>query len=71
MRAGLDRAATLVPGTGYAELTAGVARPWGEGLEAYARIEAGWRPLTNLSAFAFGEATLQGASAGIGARLTW
>jgi len=71
MRAGLDRAATLVPGTGCAELTAGLAKPWGKGLEAYVRASVEWRPLTNLSAFAFGEATLQGATAGIGAMVNW
>ena len=71
MRAGLDRASKLLPGTGYAELTAGLVKPWAEGLGGYVRGELGMHLNQGLSAFAFAEATLQGGQAGVGARLSW
>ncbi len=71
MRSGLDRVAQLVPGTGFLDVTAGVAKPWQGSLDAFVRAEAGWHPTDNLSAFAFAQADLQGAKAGIGARVTF
>lgn len=71
VRAGLDRAASLVPGSGYAELTAGVVKPWESGLNAFVRAEIGWHPAENVSLFAFGEADVHGAQAGVGSRITF
>lgn len=61
----------LVPGTGFAELTAGVDKPWAGDLNAFVRGELGWHPKDNLEAFAFGQADLHGAQAGIGARVSF
>lgn len=71
MLAGLDRAGLLPTGTGYAELTAGVAKPWQGDLDAYVRGELGWHPTDSLSAFAFAEGGLRGVQAGVGARVTF
>lgn len=71
MCAGLDSAEHLGVGRGYLEASAGVDRPWNGPLEAFARLEAGAHPLTNLSLFAFGQADLVGLSAGAGARVTF
>ncbi len=68
---GLDRVGMLTPRTGYAELTAGVAMPWIGDTSAFLRAEVGLRPLENLSAFAFVEATRLGATAGLGVRVHW
>lgn len=72
VRAGLDRVGSLVPGTGYLELTAGVSKPWDDALSAFARAEAGWKPRENVDLFGFAQVDTQnGAQAGVGARLTW
>lgn len=72
VRAGLDRVAKLIPGSGYLELTAGVAKPWDDALSAYARAEVGWKPRENVDLFGFAQVDSQsGAQAGVGARLTW
>lgn len=77
--AGLERAASLKPGQGYVELTAG-ARGEGASVVGFARGELGARVTPGLSLFGFGEATLTGGldrgltpgwMAGVGARLTW
>ena len=75
--AGLDKAGALDVGRGYLEATAGVKT----GTGIFGRIEAGARPLENLSVFGYGQITAplpgtpQGwgptGEAGIGARLTW
>lgn len=74
VRAGLDAVERLSPGGGFAELLAG-ARGGPAGVEAFARGEAGWHLSPNASAFAFGEATLNGTGpawqTGIGARFAW
>jgi hypothetical protein len=60
-------------GGGYLEATAGLTSLGG----AFGRIEAGARPLQNLTAFAYGQVAtpLQTfapvAEAGVGLRLTW
>lgn len=72
VRAGLDRVAKLIPGSGYLELTAGVDKPWDAALNAYVRTEIGWKPHESVDLFGFAQADTQsGAQAGIGARLTW
>lgn len=69
VRAGLDSASKLVPGHGEFDLTAGVAKDWGGGMDAFVRAELQWHPTDNLDAFAFAQADGQGASAGLGARV--
>ncbi len=69
MRSGLERVGRLAPGSGFAEVTAGVVAPWSGALDAYVRAELGWHPTESLSAFAFAQAGLQGAQAGVGGRL--
>ncbi len=71
LRTGLDRATLLPIGTGFAQLSAGMVKPWGGTLDAFVRAELGARPLANLSAFAFAEANRFGAQAGVGARVTF
>ena len=71
VRSGLERAKLLPVGAGYAELTAGLANPWGGDLNAYVRAELGWHPTDTLTAFGFAQADRAGVQAGIGARLTW
>lgn len=71
MKAGLERAASLVPGSGYFEVSAVAAKPWGGALDAFVRAELGWHPTDSLTAFGFAQADLQGAQAGVGARLTF
>lgn len=76
--AGLARVDALVPGTGYAEVTAG-ARGEGASVVGYVRGEVGARPTKNVSLFGFGEATLGGTFErltpgwmfGVGTRVTW
>lgn len=75
VRSGLDRAGKLLPGHGYAELSAG-ARGVGRGLAAYARGELGARLDERLAVFGFAEALLPSSltpewQAGVGARVTW
>lgn len=69
MRAGLERAAKLVPGTGFLEVTAGVAKPWQGGLDAFVRAELEWRPTERLTTGAFAQAGLEGVAAGIFGRI--
>ncbi len=71
VRAGLDRVDALVPGHGFANLTAGVNQQWGGQLGAFVEAEVGFKPRENVDLFAFGKADLAGASAGLGARLTF
>lgn len=75
LAAGLKRVDALVPGQGFAELTAGARGDFAGGLVGFARGELGYKPLTNLSLFAFGEATVGGMTpgwmAGVGGRVTW
>lgn len=67
----MDRAESLKVGTGYAEVTAGFVKPWESGLNAYVRGEVGWHPAANVGLFGFAEANMDGAQAGIGARITF
>jgi len=73
VRSGLDRARLLPVGGGYLEATAGVTSIGA----AFGRVEAGARPLTNLTAFAYGQlsTSLQTfapvAEAGVGLRFSW
>ncbi len=54
--------------TGYVQALLG----WSDGAGAVGRVEAGYRPLQNLGAFAYGEwSSKLGASAGAGIRLTF
>lgn len=69
--AGLDRVAKLVPGSGFLDVTAVAEKPWGGALDAFVRAELGWHPADNLTAFAFAQAGLQDAQAGIGARVAF
>ena len=71
VRSGLDRARLLPVGTGYAELTAGLAQSWGGGLDAYVRGELGWHPADGLTAFGFAQADRVGVQAGLGARINF
>lgn len=71
MRAGLDRAAKLVPGSGFAEVTAGIRNDWQSGLNAFVRGEVGFKPRENVDLFGFAEADRVGFQAGVGARLTF
>jgi hypothetical protein len=66
LRGGLDRVANSVPvGHGYVEALAGMSASDG----AFARVEAGYHPLANLSLFADAEdSQARGAVAGVGAR---
>jgi hypothetical protein len=52
---------------GYLEALAGVSSDAGP----FARLEAGYRPFTNLGLFSFAEWTPSSAQAGAGARLTF
>lgn len=73
VRSGLDRAKLLPVGGGYLEATAGLNSLVG----AFGRVEAGVRPLENLTAFAYGQAStgLQTLAptfeAGVGLRIGW
>lgn len=75
VRSGLDRAKLLPVGGGYLEATAGMTSKLGGG--AFARLEAGMRPLENLTLFGYGQVStpLQTfapvAEAGVGLRLTF
>ena len=71
MRSGLERVALLPVGTGYAEITAGVAHSWQAGLDAFVRGEIGIKPRENVDLFGFAQADRAGAQAGVGARVTW
>ncbi len=71
LRSGLDRASRLVPGSGFAELTAGVVHPWQGDTSAFLRGEVGWHLAEPLAAFAFAQADRVGIQAGIGARLSF
>lgn len=75
VEAGLSRVDALVPGTGYAEVTAG-ARGEGTSVVGYVRGEVGAKPTKNVSLFGFGEATVNdrltpGWMLGVGTRVTW
>lgn len=69
VRAGLDRVAPLVPGTGFLDFNAGVDRTWQGQLGAFAELDVGFKPVENVDLFGFARADLAGASAGIGARV--
>ncbi len=71
VRAGLDRTATLVPGTGFLDFEAGVNNQWQGGLGAFVGLEAGFKPRENVDLFGFAKADLQGVQAGVGARVTF
>jgi len=63
-------------GAGYVDVTAGVRGDWLRGaLAGFARVEAGYHPVSNVDLFAFGDATLGGSmpgwQAGLGARVHW
>lgn len=76
MTAGLLKASKLVPGSGWAALTASVA---GQGLGSpavEARAELGWKPSASSTLFAFTAAQAQlnqplAWQAGLGARVEW
>lgn len=55
------------PGRGYVEGIAAVSTLTGP----MARLEAGWRPRSNLGLFGYGQWTPDESSAGLGARLTF
>lgn len=67
----MDRVGKLFPGTGFAELTAGITKPWDGALNAAVRAEVGFKPRDNVDLFGFGQADLRGAQAGVGARITF
>jgi hypothetical protein len=67
IRDGLSRAHLVPIHTAWAEVQAGWVRSAG----AYARAEAGWRPLPPLSVYGFGQASQSETMAGVGARVTW
>lgn len=71
MRAGLDRVGALLPGTGFAELAAGVSHDFQKGLDAFVRGEIGFKPRENVDLFGFAQADRVGVQAGVGARVTW
>lgn len=75
VRAGLDGAAKLGEGHGYAELTAGAKGLWEGPSVAFVRGEVGWKPSKPVTLFGYGEATLGGQlpgwQAGLGIRATW
>ncbi len=62
----------MPPGTGFAELTAGLTQPWGGTFDAFVRGQAVANLVPGLAAFGFGQADLRGGlSAGLGLRGTW
>lgn len=61
----------LVPRTGFGEVTAGVSTGWQSDLAAFVRGELGFKPREDLDLFSFAQADLRGASAGVGARVTF
>ncbi len=67
----MDRVESTKVGTGFAELTAGVNNSWDHGFNAFVRGEVGWHPAQNVDLFGFGQADMGGASAGVGARITF
>lgn len=68
VREGLRRVLSDTPvRTGYVEAMAGLSTASG----AFGRLEAGYRPLTNLGLFGFGQLDRSGYQAGVGARLTF
>lgn len=71
MLAGLDRVSKLVPGAGFLDFSTGVSKSWQGGLNAFVRGEVGIKPRENVDLFGFGEADLNGARAGLGARLAF
>ncbi len=71
MLSGLDRVDQLVPGHGFANLTAGVNDVFGGGLGAFVEGEVGWKPRENVDLFGFAKADLVGVQAGIGARVSF
>jgi hypothetical protein len=65
---GLSLVRKIEPGRGFIDGTFG----WADKLGAFARAEAGWRPLQDLSVFGYGQAsTFAGVEAGAGFRLTF
>lgn len=71
VRAGLERVHSLIPGSGFASVTAGLTKPWGASLEAFVSGEVGFKPRENVDLFGFARADLAGVVAGLGARVTW
>lgn len=59
----------LVPGSGFAAVTAGLNHSWQDGLNAFVEGRAGWRPRENVDLFGFARADLDGAQAGVGAEV--
>jgi hypothetical protein len=75
LRQGLDQAATLEPGHGFAELLAGVRSAQG-GAEGFVNGKLGVKLAEHIDAFGFGEASLSPGSgpswqAGVGLRATF
>ena len=68
LSSGLRNVSTGEPvGKGYLEASAGVS-----GADAFARLEAGYRPLNNLGLFGYGQLDrMDGADAGVGIRWTF
>lgn len=68
LREGLKRVLTDVPlHHGYLEAQAG----WSSEAGSFGRVEAGYRPLTNLGVFGFGQVDQFGPMAGLGFRITY
>ncbi len=59
----------MVPGSGFANLTAGVSNAWGGSLNAFVEAEVGFKPRENVDLFGFAKADRLGSSAGVGARV--
>lgn len=69
---GLLKAQALPVGQAYAQVTAGASAAWGVMPDPFLRGELGWHPLTNVDAFAYGQANLvEGWAAGLGVRYTF
>ncbi len=68
VKSGLDRVQELIKGGGFAELTAGVVKPYDGELDGFVRGEVGYKPTDTTSFFGFVEATLKQAQAGLGFR---
>jgi len=72
LRDGLERVKLLPVGGGFVDVTGGVDVRPGLAPAAFARLEAGLKPLEALTAFGFAETHFQGdLQAGVGLRLAW
>jgi hypothetical protein len=68
LRQGLETVSALPVGKGYAQLSAGIYKPWGEDWNAFGRLEAGYHVLDPVALFAYGQVDRWGAHAGAGLR---